>query len=382
MPRQKKQILKQRADGRYCCRYKGLQFMGRTSDEALAARDEYKRQERSLATTKGPMIADYAKIWLPQSHTSSSDQTYAEASCLLEKLLKRIGNKRFFEIKPSDIKAVYHAEFSGKSDSYIKSASQLYKAFFAAAVDDGYCAANPAKADSAKPHKGKPSKRHRAITPQEREYIETLCTDHRAHAVVMCMLYAGLRPQEAKALDIDRDVDFENDLITVSSSVHLSGSNGYIANDTLKTPQSRRQIPLFPPLKKALEHKHGLLVSSVDDKLVTIQAFRSVWESYVSCMETAINGCQERWYGRKKEHKGKKLPPFIRFTVRPYDLRYSFCTMCRDNGVELNTCIHWMGHKDAKMILQIYDEYSSERSKKEAEKLEKKLFRMQNDMQS
>ena len=75
------------------------------------------------------------------------------------------------------------------------------------------------------------------------------------------------------------------------------------------------------------------------------------------------------------------MPPYIRFTVVPYDLRYSFCTMCRDNGVEINTCIHWMGHKDAKMILKIYDEYSQERGKREAERLEKALFGMQNGMQ-
>ena len=75
------------------------------------------------------------------------------------------------------------------------------------------------------------------------------------------------------------------------------------------------------------------------------------------------------------------MPPFTHFTVIPYDLRHSFCKMCRDNGVEINTCIHWMGHKDAKMILAIYDEYTPERGKKEAEKLEKSLFGMQNGMQ-
>ena len=60
------------------------------------------------------------------------------------------------------------------------------------------------------------------------------------------------------------------------------------------------------------------------------------------------------------------------------DLRHSFCCMCRDNGVEMNTCIRWMGHKDAKMILRIYDEASDARSAKEAEKLKKTLFRSAN----
>ena len=97
-------------------------------------------------------------------------------------------------------------------------------------------------------------------------------------------------------------------------------------------------------------------------------------------METAINGCQRRWYGKTKAHRailasGGKLPPWIHFSVVPYDLRHSFCCMCRDNGVELNTCIRWMGHADSKMILKIYDEASDRRSEKEAEKLKKTLFR-------
>ena len=45
MPRAKKQELKQRADGRYACRYKDKWFMGASSDEALAAREEYKKKE-------------------------------------------------------------------------------------------------------------------------------------------------------------------------------------------------------------------------------------------------------------------------------------------------------------------------------------------------
>ena len=211
-------------------------------------------------------------------------------------------------------------------------------------------------------------------------------------------------------------MDFDAGIIYVRQSVHLDGSNRYARTDELKTKWSRREIPLFPPLrralllrnereaarrqameekrakrlkkpipemakKKELPKKIGMLVRSADGKPVSVQAWRSVWESYVTEMETAINGCPERWWGKKREHQGREMPPYIRFTVVPYDLRYSFCTMCRDNGVEINTCIHWMGHKDAKMILKIYDEYSQERGKREAERLEKALFGMQNGMQ-
>jgi integrase len=40
--------------------------------------------------------------------------------------------------------------------------------------------------------------------------------------------------------------------------------------------------------------------------------------------------------------------------------------------------IEWCGHSDAQMILKIYDEVTSERSKAEAAKLIKKAFGSQN----
>lgn len=416
MPRQKKQHLKRRKDGRFRLRYDGQEFYSAPwapdDSECYAQKEEYIRQ-KALGETRrktGPSILEYSKAWLLREKSGVSDQTYAEASCLLEKLTRHIGDMFFRDVKPSDVKEIYALEFKGLSDSYIKSGAQLYRALFDAAMDDGYCTANPARAKSARPEKGEEGS-HRAITAQERQWIETLCTDHRCHPAVMAMLYAGIRPQEAKALNIDRDVDFEKGLLYVRESVHLSGSNQYERTEKLKTRQSRREIPLFPPLREALLHRNereaakaqakaeararrlkkpapppqvcqkeklGMLVQSSGGKPVTVQAWRSAWESYVFDMETAINGCQERWYGKKKEQQGQTLPPFVHFTVVPYDLRHSFCTMCRDNGVEINTCIHWMGHKDARMILKIYDEFTHERGKKEAEKLEKVVFGGQN----
>lgn len=375
MPRQKRQQLKKRADGRYRCAYHGMLFYGYTPEEALSARDEYKRQEAAGEyRLKNQTVREYADSWLPRQKVGVSFKTIQESKGLMKKLTDSIGDMYIKEVKPSDIKSVYSTQFKGMSDSYIRAGAQLYRALFDAATEDGYCRTNPARQKSAKPHKGT-TPESRAITDQERYWIENLCTDHRAYPAVMAMLYAGIRPQEAKALNIDRDVDRKADLVCVRETVHLINSNQYKATKDLKTKFSRREIPLFPPLKKALDGHHGMLVQSASGDSVTVQAWKSVWESYKFSLETAINGCQERWYGKKKEHKGKELPPYIHITFTPYDLRHSFCTMCRDNGVEINTCIHWMGHADSKMILKIYDEFSQDRSKKEAEKLVKKLFK-------
>ena len=385
MPRQKKQQLKQRKDGRYCAVYKGIQFMGNTSDEALALRDAYKRKEQE-GIGKVMTVGEYASSWLPIAFPEVRPNTYRGNATHIQKLVDVIGMEKLNGVTPTMVKRIYAEKYHGCSNSYIKAGRQLFCSMFDAAVADGYCRSNPARDKTAAPSKGKAVK-ERKFTPQHRQWIETLCTDHRCHAVVMAMLYAGLRPPEAKALKIERDIDFDNDLITLQEFAHIDVENGqkYAYTDTGKNDWAPRTIPLFKPLKDALKGKNGYLITSAHGEKVTIQTWKVAWNSYKNSMETAINGCHKRWYGKTKEHQAllaakKELPKWIEFDITPYTLRKAFCRWCRDNGVELNTCIHWMGHSDAQMILKVYDEVSDDRSAMQAERLNQ-MLNMQNDMQ-
>ncbi len=374
MPRQKKQHLKQRPDGRYACRYKDQWFYGDTEEEALKAREAYKETEKAgMVYNPSATVASYGASWLPIAHPSITDGTYQGLAIHLDHLVKHLGDVPIADVRPLQIKQVYSSEYVGLSQSYILAAKQLYVALFDSAVENGLCRTNPARAKDAQPHRGTVGT-HRAITDQERWWITHYCTDHRAHAAVMTMLYAGIRPQEMKALDIDRSVDFDTGVINLIDFAHKDGMYKYKITSTGKTEKARRTIPLLQPLRAALEGKHGPLITNADGSPINVQGWKCVWASYVFHMETAINGCEKRWYGKTKEHKailasGGELPPWQDFSVVPYDLRHSFCTMCRDQGVEINTCIKWMGHSDAKMILKIYDSVSDARFQREADKL-------------
>ena len=384
MPREKKPTLKRRKDGRYRCVYHGLQFYGNSPEEAFAAREEYKQNEQA-GFSKRKTVSEYALPWLKRSYPSVRDSTYTGLAIHLQHLVDQIGDKPLSEVIPSDIKQVYADQYAGLSNSYIRSAKQLYCALFDSALADRLISYNPAREKSAKPHAGKKPK-ERILTRQEREYIETLCTDHRMHPAVMCMLYAGLRPQEIKALKIDRDVDFKNNIITVQQTAHIDGQK-YARTGDMKTDWSKRKVPLFQPLKTALEGRKGYLITSAHGKPVTIQTWRTAWDSYIFCMETAINGIQKRWYGKTKDQQAKKeagiLPAWIDFDIVPYTLRHAFCQMCRDADpqVDINTCRKWMGHADAKMILRVYDSVSGDREDQERKKIEKQWIQVQNEVQ-
>ena len=383
MPRERKPTLKRRKDGRYKCVYHGMQFYGDTPEAAFAARDEYKRNEQNGNARQ--TVEDYALPWLKRSYPNGSvaDTTYTGLAIHLQHLTDQLGKKQISEILPSDIKTVYATEYAGRSNTYIRAAKQLYCALFDAAQADGLIRYNPARDKSARPHKGSKPK-ERILTKQERIWIETLCADHRMHPAVMCMLYAGLRPQEVKCLNIDRDIDFAENTITVRSTAHISGQK-YEFSSEMKTEWSSRKIPLFQPLKTALEGHHGYIITSAHGKPVTIQTWKTAWQSYLFCMETAINGVQKRWYGKTNDQRIKKeagsLPAWIDFDIVPYTLRHAFCAFCRDNGVDINTCRKWMGHADAKMIIKVYDSVSDDRDDQERKKVEKNWNQVQNEVQ-
>ena len=158
MPREKKNKI--RKDKRYRRRYHGIEFYSYISDEdAKAKRDEYKRNEQ-LGIIKKATVADYALPWLERTYPAVADSTYTGLTIHLQHLIDSIGKKQISTIKPSDIKQVYLDHYKNLSNSYIKSAKQLYCSLFDSAVADGICRSNPARDKTAKPHKGnKPKER-------------------------------------------------------------------------------------------------------------------------------------------------------------------------------------------------------------------------------
>ena len=381
MPRQKKQVLKRRKDGRFACRYHGQWFYSSvSSDDALQQRKEY-IDSLKRGRIASYFVSEYAKSWLERTYPDANPRTYDSVKRHVKTLINSIGNLPVSDVKPSDIKSIYSTYFKGLSNEYIKQAKHIFCGVFDSAVADGLISSNPARDRTAKPHRGTVGG-HRAITPQEREYMLTLCRDHRTHPAAMAMLYAGLRPQEAKAILIERDVDFTNETITVNQTAHTNPDNWqkYTFTDRGKTEKANRTIPLLAPLKSALEGQTGLLITSAHGEPVTRSTWRWAWKSYCIHMEKEINGIPRRWYGKTKEHKrliaeGKPLPPWVSFNVTPYDLRHSFCTMCRDMKppIELHTVIKWMGHTDATMVLKIYDKVGNDRDESEAQRLRDSL---------
>ena len=380
MPRKKP---KQRSDGRYCAVYKGKQFLALDPDEALRLRDDYKyRCEHGYDDLRPITVKKYAEEWLPLYKQGKVQlNTYNQYAILFEKLIGVIGNIQMSSVTPDDVARVWKI-FNGQSRSQIKKAAYLYRRLFDSARESGYCRRNPFRSDVVVTPKGT-SGSHRAITDEERRLIET--TPHRLQLGAMIMLYAGLRRGELLALQYNH---IQDEQFVVHQAVTFAGTEPELKGT--KNDSSMRKVPVLAPLRPYFYDDNGnqikrigYIVSCVDGSMCTEAGWKRAWESYVCALETALNGVEKRWYHRTREYKLShpdewanyeklkrtkpkqaeeyRLMGWRSVSIRPHDLRHSFCEWSLTNGVDLKTVISWMGHTDERMVMRIYDHLSDKR---------------------
>lgn len=342
-----RQTLKKRPDGRYVCKYKGFSFYGRTQSEALAAREEYKKQERyGRKPREKYTFAEYAAEWLPTYKSEVTAKVYDDYVARLNKIASILPKVEMRLITPSDIQRLYNA-FANRGDATRKKVAMTVRAVFRAALGDGIVTKNPC--ENIKPAKGEIGT-HRNLEDWEVQIIEDTHQENPMGLFAMVMLYAGLRRGEALALDIDKDVDFENGVIHVRHSLRAEHSLCVIVQP--KTKAGIRDVPLFLPLRKALTGKHGNIFTPKDGKKMSMNDVDVEWRRYLSFLSSVA---------RKK------------VAIRQHDCRHTFATMLYDADVDIKTAVKWMGHANEEMIMRIYAHLTTKKEESAIEKVENAL---------
>jgi integrase len=349
MPRQKKQVLKKRKDGRFACRYKDMWFYGSTSDEALKAREEYKRSEEKGFSRSNAPVLEYAAQWLELYRPNVKRHTFNAYQCSLENVLDPIKNRPISSITVDDM-AQCISGLSNYSRDEITRCVSLARDVFDSAVENGLLKTNPARSKSIRIPKGKEKIGHRAIEDWERKLI--IETPHKMRAFFMVMLYAGLRPGEALAINVKRDVDFENKVIHVREAIDLLSADTPTISPG-KNENAIRDVPLLPVLEETLKSIPGLIISSDDGEHINFREYVNLKKMYTIHLTHVANHVKHSPRIKPKDWKT--------ITFTPYDMRHSFCTMCRDVGIDIKILMLWMGHSDYGIIMKIYDHITQNR---------------------
>ncbi len=365
--------IKPRKDGRYLVRYKGKPFYGNTQREAIAKREEYKRQEAlgMISDVKNPFFRDYAKQWLETYKCNVSPSAKRSYAAFVKRAIEQLGSKTLKEITRTDIVTAYNSVV-GMSGSSCRKFAMLINEIMDAAEADGLISKNPC--NGVKAPKGSDGS-HRCLEDWEKALvIQAVKTGHRFALAAVIMLFTGMRRGEVLAMNIDEDVDFEHDIIHVRKAIQFDGSVPHLS--TTKTEAGVRDIPLLPQLKAILKDRHGMaLPGEREGGYISETQLTELVTSYNNLLSAMTNGgLQRRWWGRTREHKaliaaGRTLPPYREVRIRCHDFRHTYCTMLYEAGIDLKTAQCWMGHADEKMILRVYAHLTERHEQKGVEQL-------------
>lgn len=359
MPRQK---LTQRTDGYFKVKYHDKQFYGKTQPEAMKARDAYKQKEQMGLShdLEGITFLDYALNWLEIYRSDCSVPLQKQYASMIRFAADHTRKRFICDINANDLQAIFN-KLSCYSSSYVSKFASLMNGIFRNAVSNGALIRNP-MAGVQRP-KCKKTGGHRCLEPWERALIRSTWQEHDFGLAAMVMLYTGFRRGEMLHLNIDRDVDFEKKTIAVRGAVSFSEGNRPKLTKG-KTASAIRTVPLLPPLEEALKGRHGLVCHKENGGIMSQSAFACKYASYITFLETKLNGIHKRWYGKTNEQKQLlaegKLPPWKEINIRCHDFRVEFCTRAYYAQVPLKTLQSWMGHADADMILAIYTKLDKE----------------------
>lgn len=191
----------------------------------------------------------------------------------------------------------------------------------------------------------KNSKRsHRSITEEERAHILEVAAYHPSGLWVLLILYSGLRPGEAAALQW-KDIDFDRNEIHVYKAIE-SGTNHI---KTPKTAARIRDIPMRKDLRQLLWQARGdpfsLLFPSRKGTIRGASGIWRLWNSFAKELDLHMGAI---------EKDGKIIQHAIAPDLTTYCLRHTFCTDLQRAGVAINIAKELMGHSSITVTADIY----------------------------
>lgn len=233
---------------------------------------------------------------------------------------------------------------------------------------------NPERKVTLSQRVGVPTQKRRALTEEEQQWIWD--TPHKAQPVAIIMMLSGLRRGELTALTW-ADVDTKNRQITVNKAVEYLADGTPHLKMAGKSDAATRVIDIPKKLcdyLDALPKDNDLVVHTVKGTVMTQNAWRRLWESYLRVLNEK--------YGagilKHQDDPHRTGPKTYEMTIPPITLhwlRHTFCTLMYFAGVDVATASKQMGHADVATTLRIYTHLDAQYKRKSIDKLDAYLSR-------
>lgn len=312
--------------------------------EKLVMETKIKIEMGILTVNNNTTFERYAEHWLKTYKRGTvSDKSYRQYKSSLKLHINPVlGNLKMRDIKKSQCMRVL-SEHAGQSRSLVEKLRMTMVQIFDAAIDDEIILRNPAYR---LPLPETTSNTHRPVTDDERIHILRVSETHYAGLWVLVMLYCGLRPSEASALQWG-DVDLKNKIISVKRSIY---------REATKTKAGMRRIP-FPDelVNKFIEAKKKAksiyIFTTGENNPLNEDKMRRWWNSFRRALDIDMGAIV---------YRNQIVASVIANDLTPYCLRHTYATDMQAAGIPLNIAKVWLGHSDIKMTADVYTHYTAD----------------------
>lgn len=372
----------QRKDGRYVYQYNDIYGKRKCvyADTLSDLRKKEKQIDRDLddnIDTAGAEITlneQFDKyISLKTQMRNSTKQNYIDLwnGNLRDDVL---GKKKLCDIKKSDILRFYNSLLERKLKySTIKTFNCMISPCLDLAVDDDIIRKNPCNGCLSEFNRD--SEERISLTEYEQEVFLKFIQQNKVYSahypLIMFMIGTAVRCGEAIGLTWN-DVDFKNMELNINHQLiykKLGGSYGFYA-DFPKTDSGIRIIPMTTEVCKALIEQRKNQISKgwrTDVEIGGYSDFVFSTKNRNPIMPSAVNNLLLNIVNRYNSINGDAELPHI----SAHNLRHTGCTRMAEAGIDPKVLQYIMGHSKISVTMDVYNHISTERNRKEMDKLEK-----------
>lgn len=277
-------------------------------------------------------------------------------------VLPALGRYRLDKLRPAHLVALYNAKKAeGLSDRSVRHIHAVIRRALNVAVKWQLILVNPATLVDA-PRIGDDHEITPLTAAEARRLVEA-AKDDRMEARWLVGLALGLRQGETLGLWWD-DIDLDAGILRVRRALQRQRGNGLVFT-SLKTPRSRRTIPLPPPLVEALKQHRA---RQEEERATAGSLWRESRCVFTTPIGTPIDPRND--YRRFKTLLARAgLPP-----IRLHDLRHTAASLLLAQHVPARVVMEILGHSQIALTMNTYSHVAPEVSREAAERMAQMLW--------
>lgn len=299
---------------------------------------KYLNEKGTVADDKNMSVADWSDKWVETYKSDKEKATIKMYKDAIRLYIKpNIGNIPLKNLKQSDVVTMLNVldkkGITRKKDVALLTIKQILNK----AVENDYIYKNVAFGIKIKKHK--PAEKE-PLSTSVIEKIKTLSKNNSNAFMILFMIYTGLRREEVVPLQY-KDINIDEKYILINKAVYFEKNQPHL-KPTKNSEQ--RKVPIFNILFDT--HKKNDYI--FPNRLGEMMSETSIKKK----LTNVLNGLNK---DLKEEDK-------IKFTL--HQLRHTYVCILHKAGIDIKQAQVWTGHKDVKVLLNIYTHLDSQDNQK------------------